>query len=125
MCIRDRHTGRGAKGILRPQLWLCGPDEYKHDMYIPWLRAKAQANFRGEGWSLSFEEYYDLWKNDWNNRGRKADNVCMTRKDADSPWDVSNVMLITRKEHLAEQGRQRTGQSMRYKPRYNKMKVTK
>jgi len=107
----------------RPNVWVVGPDEDRHRMYQPWLVSKAQANFRGEEWALEFEEYYQLWKNDWDNRGRQPDDMCMTRIDKEGAWAVGNVHVITRREHLIEQGRSRKGQAMIYKPRYTKLKV--
>jgi hypothetical protein len=109
----------------RPHIWKCGPDADRHRMYQPWLCSKAQANFRQEEWTLTFEEYYELWREDWDNRGRMPENMCMTRKDKEGAWEVDNVHIITRKEHLIEQGRARTGQRMTYNPRYSKMKVSR
>ena len=113
----------------RPEVWIVGPDEDRHRMYHPWQMARAQANFRGEPFELTFEEFYQLWRNDWDNRGRQPENMCMTRKDKDGPWSADNVHIITRKEHLIEQGGRRTAQGMRYNRKssnsitYKKMKV--
>lgn len=107
----------------RPYIWKIGPDEDRHRMYQPWLVSRAQANFRGESFELTFEEYYQLWKNDWDNRGRQPDNMCMTRIDKEGAWSIDNVHVITRKEHLIEQGRARKGYRMTYNPRYTKLKV--
>jgi hypothetical protein len=62
--------------------------------------AKAQAAFRDEPWDLTFEEYCFLWKDHWEDRGRQPDNVCMTRKDDEGPWDKHNTEIVTRKEHF-------------------------
>jgi len=105
----------------RPQVWKSGPDIERHRMYQPWLLSRAQANFRGEQFDLSFEEYYQLWHKDWDNRGRRPENMCMTRIDKEGAWSLDNVHIISRKEHLAERGTSR--KNMTYKPRYNKMKV--
>lgn len=102
-------TGMNAKGVKRPHVWLTGPDEYKHSMYQPWLLNKAQANFRQEGWELSFEDYYEMWKDYWPKRGRKADDYCMTRKDWEKPWTKKNTIITIRKDHLAKQAKLRTG----------------
>lgn len=99
----QRLTGRHARGLPRPHVWIIGPDEQKHKMYHPWQMSKAQAIFRDEGWDLSFEEYYELWKNDWDNRGRKSENMCMTRIDASKPWTIKNVEIVMRLEHLRRQ----------------------
>jgi hypothetical protein len=92
-------------------------------MYQPWLCSRAQANFRQEEWTLAFEDYYQLWRLDWDNRGRQPENVCMTRIDKEGAWAVDNVHIITRKEHLQEQGEARRGFRMMYKPRLTKLKV--
>lgn len=99
-----RHYGLHAQGKKRPHTWISGPDEYKHSMYWPWQLMKAQATFREEGFDLAFEDYYQLWKDDWNNRGRQADNMCITRIDPDKPWTKDNTELVTRHEHLKRQG---------------------
>lgn len=101
----------------RPHTWLSGPDELRHSMYVPWLKAKAQANFRKEHWELTFDEWADLWKNDWDNRGRSGDNVCMTRVDPDGAWSKDNTILMSRKEHLILQGERRRGTTNDYTPR--------
>ena len=95
-------TGHAAKGKLRPHLWLCGPDEYKHQMYTPWMRHKAQARFRGEEHDLSFDEYFAIWDGYWYARGRAADELCMTRIDPSEAWTKDNCELRIRKEYLAE-----------------------
>ena len=114
-----------VRAAPRPEVWIIGPDEDRHRMYHPWQVAKAQANFRGEVFELEFEEYYQLWRDDWDNRGRQPDNVCMTRCDKDGAWSVDNVVIITRKEHLQEQGQSRRGFKKTYKPRYTKVKAQK
>lgn len=108
-----RLTGLHARGRKRPHVWLSGPDEFKHSMYWPWQKTKAQAKFRGEDYSLTFDEYYELWKDDWHNKGRKADNICMTRRDPAGGWHKDNVELVTRQEHLIRQGFYKQHQSGR------------
>jgi hypothetical protein len=93
----------------RPHIWICGPDEYKHSMYTPWMMARAQANYRGEEFLLTFEEFYSAWKKRWNQRGRKGHEYCMTRIDEDGPWSSDNIRVITRKEQLAEKNAKRLG----------------
>lgn len=102
------------KGVPRPHVWKSGTDEYRHKMYTPWMRARAQANFRGEEWALSFNEFYELWKDEWPNRGRAPDDICMTRDDFDGPWDTKNTFLLTRKEHLKRQGEARAIKGPKY-----------
>ena len=106
--------GKGRRGP-RPHVWLCGPDEYKHQMYIPWMKSKAQANFRGEAWSLTFDDYFDLWNGRWHERGRDRESLCMTRYDWSQGWSRDNTVLIERHQHLRNQGLARRGAT--YAPR--------
>jgi len=110
-----RLTGRYARGVERPQVWIIGAEagKFKHDMYHPWQLAKAQANFRQEEWDLEFEDFYQMWKNDWHNRGRKPEDMCMTRVDKEGAWSVDNVHVISRLQHLQEQGGRRVGTTNR------------
>jgi hypothetical protein len=101
------NRGKAKLGKVYPHTWLSGPDEFKHEMYLPWLRSKAQANYRKEEWDLSFEEFYLIWKEQWHNRGRKIDNVCMSRDDMDGVWDKNNIIIITRHEHIKRTGAHR------------------
>lgn len=92
------------KRAPRPQVWKTGPSQTKHVMYMPYLRSKAQANFRGEEWNMSFDDFYSVWDGKWDQRGRKGHNLCMTRVDETQAWTTSNVELITRKQHMVRQG---------------------
>ena len=94
----------------RPHVWRSGPDEFRHSMYSPFLKARAQANFRGEGWGMDFDEFYDLWKNDWQNRGRLSHQMCMSRVDDEKPWTRDNTYIRLRYEQLLEQAKKRIGQ---------------
>lgn len=111
------------KGVPRPHVWICGPDEYKHQMYTPWMMARAQANFRGEVWDLTFEEFFKLWDGHWEQRGREVTDLCMSRKDWKKPWDKKNCVIITRQEHFINQGLSRKGNFK--KLQYTKIKANK
>ena len=108
---RKRKPGvRFGKGVERPHVWICGEDPYKHQMYLPWLKAKAQADFRGEEWLLTFEDYFTVWNGKWEERGRDSDQLCMTRIDWTGAWSIDNVYTCTRKEHCGRQGLARRGE---------------
>jgi hypothetical protein len=100
---KPKAPGGFGKGMPRPHVWLCGPDQNRHQMYQPWLVAKAQANFRGEEWLLPFEDYFNAWNGLWEQRGRLSNDLCMTRTDYDGPWHKDNIEIVTRKEHLGKQ----------------------
>lgn len=100
------HTGR--KGP-RPLLWKMGPDPVIHAQYVAWMRARAQAHFRREPWDLTFEQYQSLWGDQWANRGRTRDTLCLSRYDYDLGWSMDNCRLVTRQEHNQHQADWRMG----------------
>jgi hypothetical protein len=71
----------------------------RHDRYVAWSRARAQAQFRGETWHLTFAEFEEIWGEQWPQRGRGSLDLCMTRSDIEGAWEKGNVELITRTEH--------------------------
>jgi hypothetical protein len=84
----------------RPHTWKYGADEFRHSMHMPFLKSKAQAKFRNEEFNLTFDEFYDLWKDRWTQRGRNPDDYCMTRDDVEKPWQKNNILIISRNEQL-------------------------
>ena len=84
----------------RPHIWISGPDPQRHEQYIAWQRTAAQARFRGETWRLEFEEYVECWADQWENRGRHSDDLCMCRINPKRPWTARNVQLMSRAEHV-------------------------
>ena len=106
----------GTKGIPKPYLhgpkphrWICGPDPELHKMYDPHLKAKAQAMYRGEDWTLTFTEFAELWRGQWQFRGRDGGDLCMTRTDTEKGWHVDNCEIVTRKEANARSGARKKG----------------
>ena len=76
-------------------------DQELHIRYRPFLRARAQAHFLDQEWSLSFEEFCLLWTIDkWYCRGRGPKDLVMVRKDREGPWDLQNCEIVTRREQL-------------------------
>ena len=85
---------------LRPQVWFY-PDPIEHQIHEWSMRARSQAWYRGEEWTITDREYIDLWLKDnrYLQRGRSVDDLCLTRLDPDGAWSLDNVHIITRKEH--------------------------
>ena len=76
-------------------------NEIEHAKHWGYLRQKAQANFRKEGWDMTIEEYFDLWRDDlWVQRGRQPENLCMIREDVEKPWSKSNCLIVSRYQQL-------------------------
>jgi len=94
---------------LQPHRWLSGPDPKRHRMYDPYLKAKAQAMYREEGWLMTFDEFVELWQDKWELRGRDGPDLCMTRIDMEKPWSRQNCEVVTRREV-----NQRAGSLKRY-----------
>jgi hypothetical protein len=90
----------------RPNSWKAGPDPVEHKRYQVWIQQKNQAQYRDEGWDISFAEWKQLWDQSghWADRGRVKGTWCMTRRDWSLPWTVDNAMVITREEHARMQG---------------------
>lgn len=87
---------------LRPHLWKV-QGEIPHQQYISWQRARAQANFRGEIWLLTFEQYQQIWQPYWSMKGRGKNDMCLTREDPTGAWEPSNVTVMHRLDHLRRQ----------------------
>ena len=82
----------------------------RHDQFVAFGRARAQALFRGEPWCLTFEEFEQIWQDCWHQRGRASEDLCMTRTDPEGAWATNNVELITRAEHNRRCAAQRMAQ---------------
>jgi hypothetical protein len=95
-----------ARTDIRPHLWKV-QGEIPHKQYIAWLRSKAQANFRGEVWLLTFEDYQRLWQGLWERRGRGKEDYVMMREDHNGAWVLGNVAVSRRYEYLRRQAQYR------------------
>lgn len=93
----------GSRPGPRPETWLSGPDETRHEQHIAWRQQKNQAQFRGETWLLAFDDWIELWGDRWLDRGRQKGCYCMTRKDWELPWTRANAHVITREQHAGMQ----------------------
>lgn len=79
-------------------------DQFDHDRFQPFLKARAQANFLHQGWELTFEDFCELWptRELWERRRRSTepDSLCLSRRDTERPWTRSNTVRIDRSDHL-------------------------
>lgn len=107
-CMKHKYSiiGRpqGSKGNGRcsdPETWKTGPDPLRREIYYAWLKHKSQAQYRGETYNLTWKEWEHMWSNGvWEKRGRKINDLCLTRLDFDGAWCMSNVIICTRQEHF-------------------------
>lgn len=93
-------TGHGKKNREYPERWKYGADRFLKDANIVFLRQRAQSNYRGEPFRLTFEEWLAVWDGQLSRRGRGTHDLCMQRKDADGAWSRDNVEIVTRKAQL-------------------------
>jgi len=90
---RDGTQGRHQN----PDLWITGPDPIRRDKYYAWLKHRAQANFRNEPYTITWEDWERLWSDElFLNRGRKMDNVCMFQITHGEGWHLHNVAVEVR-----------------------------
>lgn len=56
---------------------------------------KRRAAVRGIGFELTFEEWWSLWEDYWDKRGRGNDEYMMCRKGDKGPYALGNVYIST------------------------------
>ena len=82
----------------RPHIWSSGTDPERHKHYRAFCQQRNQAQYRGEQWTMSFDEWFTVWGDKINHRGQTTDSYCMKRLDRQAPWSVNNVHIIPRHE---------------------------
>lgn len=99
---KETKSKSGKPRKIFPDNWISGPDMLRHEMYYAWLKHRSQARYRKEAYELSWEDWQEMWANpiDFQNRGRKPDDLTLTRIDDDGAWELANVVVITRLEQL-------------------------
>lgn len=87
-----------AEKSKRRKYWKSGTDLLDHEKYYAWLKHRAQARYRKEDYSLTWEQWWTLWPNElWNRRGRGADCVRLKMINKSLGWHISNVEVVPRK----------------------------
>lgn len=69
--------------------------------------AKNQAHYRGQAWTLTYQQYCDLWESipsSWMFSGQELGDYNLSRKDMDGGWTPENVHIIPRSEMFVNQG---------------------
>lgn len=90
----------------RPHCWKV-QGAIPHAQYLAFLQMRAQANYRGEEFNLSFEDYQTLWQGKWERKGRGTEDFCLTRDDPEGAWVIDNVICLPRVEQLYKQAKYR------------------
>ena len=68
-------------------------------MYVAFGYHRVTSRLRGDQWDLAWEDWRDAWLPYWDQRGRAARDLCLTRQDWEKPWRADNIELITRRAH--------------------------
>jgi hypothetical protein len=99
-------TGRRGSGTgPRPHTWIVGTDPVRHDQYNAWLKARSQAWYRKELWQISFDQWVELWCDQWHRRGRQRDCLMLMKREWQLPWNQTNVELVNREQFHQRQSR--------------------
>ena len=80
---------------------IVGPDPEVQRHYYRWLRARAQARFWRQEWTIIWEDYLDIYKTapgKWG--GRDGDALHLARKDTAEGWHLWNVHLVNRGQSM-------------------------
>lgn len=88
--------------------------DFDNERRVAFVRSRSQAAFRGEAWTLTWEEYQEFWNTRrlWARRGRAIDALVLTRLDWESSWSKDNCCIISRQDHLTANAKNRTGQDI-------------
>ena len=79
-----------------PDTWLTGPDPEVRDHRRRWSRARAQARFWSQEWTILWEDYLDLLKTAPGEWSRDSEALNLTRVDTREGWHIWNVRLMRR-----------------------------
>jgi hypothetical protein len=98
----NKVKGDGKPGRYSdPTTWKSGPDLLTREKYYAFLKHRAQASYRKEQYSLTWEEWQGLWSDDlFNQRGRRITDMCLSRYNFDLPWTIDNCIVCTRQHHF-------------------------
>jgi hypothetical protein len=77
------------------------PDDIDTKLFMDCMRARAQAKYFDQEWTITEDEYIGLWRtNDlYREKGRHNHQYCLVRKDYEKGWHLDNVHIITRGDH--------------------------
>lgn len=80
----------------QPDSWITGPDPEIKEHRRRWSRARAQARFWSQEWTILWEDYLDLFKTAPGEWSRDAEALNLTRVDTRQGWHIWNVKLMRR-----------------------------
>ncbi len=86
-------------------------DAFTSKRRLAWIRSRSQADYRREPWTLTFEDFCHIWRDEslWQQRGRASDDLVLFRYDAEQPWSLNNCCIVTRYNFLQINAARRVG----------------
>ena len=133
-CVRIEHLQLGEdkpsakyknrQSGPRPQTWKHGPSEALKDLNMAFLRARAQAKYRGEEWSLTFDEFRDRWAGRYPETGILSDCIVMVRSDPTGAWSFANTELMRRGDNQGRMMRIKNNMGLSPTHRFNHKEKT-
>jgi hypothetical protein len=90
------------KKILYPEIRLPLLAAGKRDPLMAFLAHRGGAKRREVPFHLSFEQWWSLWEEHWDQRGQGALEKCMCRKGDQGAYELGNVRIATNKENHHE-----------------------
>lgn len=97
-----QNSKKQNKRFYNPEKYVTGPDPVRRNKYYAYLKHRSQARYRGEDYSLTWEDWETIWQDDvWEKRGKRSDSLCLAQKDISEGWHLHNIEIITRKEQVS------------------------
>ena len=66
--------------------------------YLAYKTKERTAKSNNIPFELTFEEFKEIWKNNWRQRGTTVGSYVMTRHDPTKPWNKENTILVKREK---------------------------
>jgi hypothetical protein len=66
------------------------------------IKQRSGAKERGIGFELTFEEWWNFWKDSYHLRGGGDDQLCMARNGDVGPYAIGNVSMLTNRQNALE-----------------------
>lgn len=64
--------------------------------------AKRNALNRGVPWEFTFETWWKVWEDHYDNRGGEGPHLCMCREGDEGPYSPDNVRIDTMANNVSE-----------------------
>jgi hypothetical protein len=91
-------------------------DDFTNERRLAYVRHTSQCRYRGEECSITFSEFCKFWHTEtlWGQRGRKPEDLVLTRYDPDLPWDTKNCCIMSRRSQLDIRNKRRFNQQFEH-----------